>query len=159
VIFLTPEIAMRLKTLSVVVLVSGAMVAGAMAGNKGKAKATPTTAPSTEVIGQTGTIKGIVIGQDGKPAAGVSVEVRKAEKVKRHKAIQVTRTGADGSFVFEHVPAGSLRVVAGGTGAGIGTGKVTVSAGGTADAAVTLKAAKKGKGKKAGEVQPVEPVK
>jgi Carboxypeptidase regulatory-like domain len=130
-----------------VVALSGSL---ALAGGKGgKNHHGPSTQPSG-----IGSIHGTVTGQDGKPAAGVAVEVHQPGTPKPHRAIAVTRTGPDGSYSFSNVPATRLQVRAGGQGVGYATKRVEVSAGATSEASVMLAPLSAKKHKHGGTTQP-----
>jgi protocatechuate 3,4-dioxygenase beta subunit len=116
----------------------------------------------------TGTIKGTVVGADGKPAAGVTVKLfAKTEKGgdkaapaaadgggKRAKRVAVAEatTNDKGEFTMNNVPAGEYNIGAGGKGIGGAHSTVTVKSGGTETVSLTLKAhtgGGKGQGKHA----------
>ena len=60
---------------------------------------------SSVLQGQTaGHIRGTVVGDDGKPLAGVQVEANHASQ------IRTTKTGKDGQFRFAMVPPGAYKV-------------------------------------------------
>lgn len=101
-----------------------------------------------------GSVSGTVTGADGKPAADVTVRLMAApakgekkaaeasgEKPKRPAAIAEGKTDESGKFELKDVPAGAYVVAAGSKTAGMGREKVTVTAGGTAEVSITLKAA------------------
>ena len=120
--------------------------------------------------GAKGSIKGKVVGADGKPAAGVPVrlmhkgdrkaetkpdaEARKQRKAKgaapaeKNNSVAETTADASGEFAFSGVAPGKYVVASRMKGVGGGREQVTVTGDGTANATIKLKAqAAKGKGK------------
>ena len=96
-----------------------------------------------------GTVSGTVTGADGKAAAGVPVKLNKA-RAKGEKpaagekpvAVATATTDEKGKFEMKDVPVGDYVAMAGGKKAGgAGREKVSVTAGGTAEVTITLKAA------------------
>ncbi len=146
-----------MKATVLVALISATLAIHAMAGGKGKSARASTTAGASEQVGEVGTITGVVTGMDGKPAAGVAIELRQHKGPKPHRALRVTRTGTDGSFVFENIPVGKLQVRAGAEHVGYATAHVIVKAGASATSKIRLAAEGTHKHKHGGEVQPVEP--
>ena len=107
----------------------------------------------------TGTITGVVRGQDGKPAANAAVKLsenakgfrpdqpnKTAEKPakgekKKAKALSAT-TDADGRFKIDNVPPGQYKVTGSITGTSRGTTNVAIKAGETTDVAISMHASK-----------------
>lgn len=117
---------------------------------------------AADPVTATGTVTGIVRGQDGKPAANAAVKLagsaksfrpdqpntpaEKAEKPakgekKKAKTLTAT-TDADGKFKVENVPAGQYTVTATVTGTSRGKSNVLVKAGETSDVSISMHAAK-----------------
>ena len=82
-----------------------------------------------------GTVTGTVFGEDGKPVAGATVIWSTVPDQPRNRA----RTGKDGTFRLEEVPAGQVEVRAGGRDGGIGRALVQVAAGVETPASVHLR--------------------
>lgn len=109
----------------------------------------------------TGTVEGKVIGKDGAGVSGAKVRLMKASDVQGGKKkeapaaaapagekptpVAETESGADGAYTLKDVPAGDYVVTAMVKGQGNGRAKVSVKAGETAKADLTLKAGGKKK--------------
>jgi hypothetical protein len=119
----------------------------------------------------TGTVKGVVMGADDKPAAGVNIRIvkpmpkhagdhhkpkeqaagDKPAKADRPAPVATGKTDSDGKFTIENVPVGKFVVMANLKGVGVAHEMVEVKKGETAD--VSLKLAPREKKHKEGAAQ------
>ena len=108
----------------------------------------------------TGTVEGKVIGMDGAGVSGAKVRLMKASDVQGKKKeapaaaapagekptpVAEQTSGADGTFTMKDVPAGDYVLQTNVKGQGQGRAKISVKAGETAKAELTLKAGGKKK--------------